>query len=136
MRAGPRKQTYFAPSEVNAAIVSCGGLDPGINIVVREITNTLHYGYNVKRAWGVRFGWRGFKDEQAKDWLELTQETVLHIHKEGGSVLGYSTDECDVENVLTVLEERGVRRNLNNMHMRPSATGPFVLEPRDHSFNP
>jgi len=108
VRAGPRKQTYFAPSEVNVAIVACGGLDPGINIVVREITNTLHYGYNVKRAWGVRFGWRGFYDEAAKDWLELTQETVLHIHKEGGSVLGYSTDQCDVDKVLKVLEERGV----------------------------
>lgn len=63
----------------------------------RLIAHTLRY--NVKRAWGVRFGWRGFKDEAAKDWLELTQESVLHIHKDGGSVLGYSTDDCDHEGV-------------------------------------
>ena len=66
VRAGPRKQTYFTPSEVNAAIVSCGGLDPGINIVVREIVGSLDLAYNVRRAWGVRFGWRGFTDGAAK----------------------------------------------------------------------
>jgi hypothetical protein len=59
--------------------------------------------YNVKRAWGVRYGWRGFADEAAKDWLELTQETVMHIHKDGGSVLGYSTDPCNVEQVYVCI---------------------------------
>jgi len=49
------------------------GLDPGINIVVREIVFTLELAYNVKRAWGVRYGWRGFFDDSAKEWLELTQ---------------------------------------------------------------
>ncbi|EKX53540.1 hypothetical protein GUITHDRAFT_100526 [Guillardia theta CCMP2712] len=110
VRAGPRKQTYFTPSEVNAAIVSCGGLDPGINIVVREIVGSLDLAYNVRRAWGVRFGWRGFTDGAAKEWLELTQERVAHIHKEGGSILGYSADPCDVEETLNVLEERGINQ--------------------------
>jgi len=110
VRAGPRKQTFFTPSEVNAAIVACGGLDPGINIVVKEITSTLTLAYNVKRAWGVRFGWRGFTDPAAKEWLELTQDRVAHIHKEGGSILGYSNMECDVEKTLAVLEERGVNQ--------------------------
>jgi len=36
----------------------------------------------------VRFGWRGFTDPAAKEWLELTQERVANIHKEGGSILG------------------------------------------------
>jgi len=110
VRAGPRKHTFFTPSEVNAAIVSCGGLDPGINIVVKEITCTLTLAYNVRRAWGVRFGWRGFTDPAAKEWLELTQERVANIHKEGGSILGYSADTCHVETVLNVLEERGINQ--------------------------
>lgn len=63
-------------------------LDPGINIVVKEIACTLTLAYNVRRAWGVRFGWRGFTDPAAKEWLELTQERVANIHKEGGSILG------------------------------------------------
>ena len=66
VRAGPRKQTLFTPSEVNAAIVACGGLDPGINVVVREICSTLDFAYNVRRAWGVRYGWRGFTDRAAQ----------------------------------------------------------------------
>jgi hypothetical protein len=66
VRAGPRKQTLFTPSEVNAAIVACGGLDPGINVVVREICSTLDFAYNVRRAWGVRYGWRGFTDKAAQ----------------------------------------------------------------------
>jgi len=113
VRAGPRKQTFFTPSEVNAAIVSAGGLDPGINIVVREIVFTLELAYNVKRAWGVRYGWRGFFDDSAKEWLELTQARVQHIHKEGGSILGYSAETCDDERVLKVvdvLEERGINQ--------------------------
>ena len=44
---------------------------PGINIVVREIVFTLELAYNVRRAWGVRYGWRGFFDDAAKEWLEL-----------------------------------------------------------------
>jgi 6-phosphofructokinase 1 len=66
VRAGPRKQTLFTPSEVNAAIVACGGLDPGINVVVRDICSTLDFAYNVRRAWGVRYGWRGFTDRAAQ----------------------------------------------------------------------
>ena len=111
VRAGPRKQTFFTPSEVNAAVVSAGGLDPGINIVVREIVFTLELAYNVKRAWGVRYGWRGFFDDAAKEWLELTQARVQHIHKEGGSILGYSAETCEGEKVgkiVDVLEERGI----------------------------
>jgi len=98
---------------VNAAVVSAGGLDPGINIVVREIVFTLELAYNVRRAWGVRYGWRGFFDEAAKEWLELTQARVQHIHKEGGSILGYSQDTCDDEKVsivVDVLEERGINQ--------------------------
>ena len=110
VRAGPRKQTFFTPSEVNAAIVACGGLDPGINVVVREICSTLDFAYNVKRAWGISYGWRGFTPKAASEWIELTPEKLVQIHKEGGPILGFSTDPCDANAVLDMLQERGINQ--------------------------
>ena len=63
--------------------MACGGLDPGINVVVREICSTLDFAYNVRRAWGVRYGWRGFTPEVADDWFEITPDCVEEIHKVG-----------------------------------------------------
>ena len=40
---------YFAPEEVHAAIVTCGGLCPGINDVIRSIVGTLEEGYGVSK---------------------------------------------------------------------------------------
>lgn len=54
LRAGPRKLLHFAPEAVNAAIVTCGGLCPGLNNVIREIVHTLHYSYNATTIWGIR----------------------------------------------------------------------------------
>lgn len=37
-RAGPREKIYFKPEEVKAAIVTCGGLCPGLNDVIRQVS--------------------------------------------------------------------------------------------------
>ena len=63
VRAGPRSRLHFDPDNVNAAIVTCGGLCPGLNNVVREITNSLHRLYGIGgRVYGIRGGYRGFYD--------------------------------------------------------------------------
>ena len=57
VRAGARRTLHFDPVNVNAAIVTCGGLCPGLNNVVREITNALYHMYDIKgKVWGIRGG--------------------------------------------------------------------------------
>eukprot|EP00741_Cyanophora_paradoxa_P014162 tig00020746_g13666.t1 len=63
VRAGPRSQIVFQPSEVKAAIVTCGGLCPGLNVVIREIVMSLTHNYGVTHIEGIQYGYRGFYDE-------------------------------------------------------------------------
>lgn len=44
---------YFDSDEVHACIVTCGGLCPGLNTVIREIVCGLYYMYGVKRVLGI-----------------------------------------------------------------------------------
>jgi 6-phosphofructokinase 1 len=60
IRAGPRANLYFKPSEVKAAVVTCGGLCPGLNDVIRQIVITLESGYGVQDIVGIPYGYRGF----------------------------------------------------------------------------
>src|SRR5262245_37836604 len=39
--AGPREHIYFEPAETRAAIVTCGGLCPGLNNVIRGLVHIL-----------------------------------------------------------------------------------------------
>jgi 6-phosphofructokinase 1 len=86
--AGPRENIYFSPSHVHAGIVSCGGLCPGINDVIRAIVRCLNYRYGVKRISGVRYGYLGFLPEHQFDLIQLTPSMVDDIHKMGGTFLG------------------------------------------------
>jgi 6-phosphofructokinase 1 len=85
--AGPREMIYFTPHHVHAGIVSCGGLCPGINDVIRAIVRCL-YRYGVTRISGIRYGYKGFLPEYKFDVLKLTPEVVDDIHKLGGTFLG------------------------------------------------
>ena len=58
--AGPREKIYFMPAHVHAGIVTCGGLCPGLNDVIRSIVRCLWYRYDVKRVSGIRYGYKGF----------------------------------------------------------------------------
>ena len=87
-RAGPREFLHFDPSKVNAAIVTCGGLCPGLNNVIREVVHTLTYMYGVNKVWGIVGGFQGFHNPDVTAGgefapIELTNKVVENIHHEG-----------------------------------------------------
>jgi 6-phosphofructokinase 1 len=86
--AGPRENIYFMPAHVHAGIVSCGGLCPGINDVIRAIVRCLWYRYGVRRLSGIRYGYLGFLPDQQFDLIQLEPSIVDDIHKLGGTFLG------------------------------------------------
>ncbi len=89
-RAGPRRMIYFNPSHVHAGIVTCGGLCPGLNDVIRAATRCLWYRYGVRRITGIRYGYRGFLPDWNLDVMPLGPEVVDDIHMLGGTLLGSS----------------------------------------------
>jgi 6-phosphofructokinase 1 len=110
--SGPRKLLHFDPKSVNAAIVTCGGLCPGLNNVIREITNTLHQIYGIGgRVYGIQGGFRGFFDPSPHlQPLILTPELVEGIHHEGGTVLGSSRGGFDLEKIIKFLRDKHVNQ--------------------------
>ncbi|MDR3334742.1 MAG: ATP-dependent 6-phosphofructokinase [Treponema sp.] len=86
--AGPREMIYFMPAHVHAGIVSCGGLCPGINDVIRAIVRCLWYRYGVRRISGIRYGYKGFLPDYQYGTKTLTPDSVDDIHKLGGTFLG------------------------------------------------
>jgi 6-phosphofructokinase 1 len=84
MKAGQRNKIYWDPSQVNAAIVNCGGLCPGLNSVIREVTMMLKL-YGVKTVYGIIGGYKGVMEPET--WINLDPETVQDIHTKGGSFL-------------------------------------------------
>ena len=107
--AGPREMIYFDPSKMKAAIVTCGGLCPGINDVIRAIVMQLHYRYNVKNIVGIRYGFQGFIPEYGHDVMELTPELVKDIHTLGGSILASSRGAQDIGRLVDSI----CRMNIN-----------------------
>jgi 6-phosphofructokinase 1 len=103
-KAGPREKLYFKPSEVHAAIVTCGGLCPGLNDVMRAIVMCLWYRYGVRRISGAQYGYRGFIERFGLRMRVLTPEIVLDIHREGGTILGssrgYGNEAVEIVNTL------------------------------------
>jgi 6-phosphofructokinase 1 len=94
-KAGPRAKLFFHPAETRAAIVTCGGLCPGLNNVIRSVTRELRFSYGVKSVLGIRGGYRGLDPSRGKPPLELTEELVEDIHKKGGTLLGTSRGPVD-----------------------------------------
>lgn len=87
-RAGPRKYIFFNPRHVHAAIVTCGGICPGLNNVIRAIVRSLWNTYGVERITGIRFGYTGFLPDAAVPPIELNPGLVDEIQEKGGSILG------------------------------------------------
>lgn len=112
MRAGPRKLLHFDPRTVSAAIVTCGGLCPGLNNVIREITNTLHQIYGIGgTVYGIQGGFRGFHDTSIHlQPILLTPTLVENIHHEGGTVLGSSRGGFDLEKILDFLNDKKINQ--------------------------
>jgi 6-phosphofructokinase 1 len=108
-KAGPREKIYFHPNHTHAGIVTCGGLCPGLNDVIRAIVRNLWYGYGVRRITGIRYGYRGFLPENNFPVLELNPENVDDIHKMGGTILGSSRGGSRISDIVDAIE----RMNLN-----------------------
>ncbi len=87
-KAGPRARTFFEPQRVHAAIVTCGGLCPGLNDVIRSIVMTLWSHYGVRRVTGFRHGYRGLVADSPYTPTPLDPKTVASIHRHGGTILG------------------------------------------------
>ncbi|MBN1291298.1 MAG: ATP-dependent 6-phosphofructokinase [Candidatus Latescibacteria bacterium] len=102
--AGPRKKIFFDTANVRAAIVTCGGLCPGLNDVIRSLFMELHYRYRVKEVLGVRFGYSGLCPRVGQPPIELTPELVANIHRDGGTLLGSSRGPQDPAEMVDFLE--------------------------------
>ena len=87
-KAGPREKLFFDPTTVHAAIVTCGGLCPGLNDVIRSIVMTLWQHYGVRRVSGFRHGYRGMLADSEYAPLPLDPKAVASIHRMGGTMLG------------------------------------------------
>lgn len=106
--AGPRAKLFFDPKEVRAGIVTCGGLCPGLNDVIRSLFLQLHHGYSAKEVLGFRGGYGGLDPNRGAEPIVLTPEFVDDIHKEGGTVLGTSRGPVDIGLAVENLIRRGV----------------------------
>jgi len=107
--AGPRQMTFFDPTTVHAAVVTCGGLCPGLNDVIRSIVLSLWHHYGVRRISGIRYGYRGFLPEFHLEPIPLIPELVKGIHREGGTMLGSSRGYGDrTEELADAVEKMGI----------------------------
>lgn len=106
--AGPRKKIYFDPSKTRAGIVTCGGLCPGFNDVIRALVLELSFRYGVKRIFGFRNGYQGFIARHGHPVMELTPDLVSHIHEDGGTLLGTSRGQQDSVEIVDCLEQLGL----------------------------
>jgi 6-phosphofructokinase 1 len=106
--AGPRARLFFDPATVRAGVVTCGGLCPGLNDVIRSLFLELRHGYGVDEVLGFRGGYQGLEPALGAEPLVLTSELVDRIHTMGGTVLGTSRGPVDIERAVDNLIRRGV----------------------------
>jgi len=107
--AGPRRMIFFNPAEIACGIVTCGGLCPGLNDVIRSVVMTLSYSYGVGRIYGFRYGYAGLAASQGIEPLILTPEVVQDIHDDGGTLLGSSRGPQEPGDMIERLVQLGVR---------------------------
>ena len=104
-RGGPREKLFFQPKKIYAAIVTCGGLCPGLNNVIQSVFLQLHFGYGVEKVLGVRFGFAGFDPKNNLEPVEMTPDFVEDIGNEGGCVLGSSRGNVPADIIVETLEQ-------------------------------
>jgi 6-phosphofructokinase 1 len=102
--AGPREKIFFDPSKLACGIVTCGGLCPGLNDVIRSIVMSLHNHYGVRVIYGFPYGYEGLAPKFGHQPIMLTPEDVSQIHEMGGTILGSSRGNQDVSVMVDALE--------------------------------
>lgn len=103
-KAGPRARIFFDPQQTRAAVVTCGGLSPGINNVVRAMVLELHHKYGIRDVLGYRYGFEGLNPEVGARPTHLGPDEVRTVHTQGGSFLGLSRGQQDVGLMVDTLE--------------------------------
>lgn len=108
MKAGPRAKIFFDTSKLKCAVVTCGGLCPGLNNVIRSVVLTLYHTYGVKNILGIRYGLQGFIAKYGHPVMELTPEKVSEINELGGTILSSSRGPQNIEEIVDALERMNV----------------------------
>jgi len=132
--AGPRSRLFFDPKATAAGIVTCGGLCPGLNNVIRSLFFELHYGYGVTDVFGFRSGYGGLDPACGTPPVKITPGYVDGIHRQGGTILGTSRGPVDVSRAVDHLIERGInilftvggdgtQRGANDLYQEASRRG-------------
>jgi 6-phosphofructokinase 1 len=103
-KAGPKETIFFEPAKTKVGIVTCGGLCPGLNNVIRSIVNQLYYRYGISRILGIKYGYEGLISKYNHPVIELTAPMVSDIHLLGGTFLGTSRGNQDVEKMVDTIE--------------------------------
>ncbi len=106
--AGPREKIFFDPSKVRCALVTCGGLCPGLNDIIRSIVLGLFYAYGVSNVYGIRYGLQGFIPKYGHDVFQLTPADVSGILERGGSILGSSRGPQSIDDIVDCLERMNI----------------------------
>jgi 6-phosphofructokinase 1 len=107
-KAGPREKIYFDPAKLKCGIVTCGGLCPGLNSVIRAIVLCLYHSYGVKTVYGFPYGYEGLTYRYGHKPVELTPVLVERIHEQGGTILGSSRGNQDVAEMVDTLEQMNI----------------------------
>ena len=107
-KAGPREKIFFDPSKLKCGIVTCGGLCPGLNSVIRAIVLSLHHTYRVRTVYGFRYGYEGLTNRYGHKPVELTHTVVDRIHEQGGTLLGSSRGNQDIGEMVDTLEQMNI----------------------------
>jgi len=107
-KAGPREFIFFEPAKTKVGIVSCGGLCPGLNNVIRSIVMELYYRYGVEKIIGFQYGFEGLISSYNHPYLELKPEVVDDIHLQGGSILGSSRGDQSVSEIVDTLDKNNI----------------------------
>jgi 6-phosphofructokinase 1 len=133
-KATMSSKVFFEPSKTRVAIVTCGGICPGLNDVIRSLVMSLHFWYNVKNIIGIRFGYAGLAKSPFAPPIPLTPEVVSNIHDLGGTMLG-SSRGCPTEqeivdtlvnlnvDILFCLGGDGTLRGAHDIHKEISKRG-------------
>lgn len=103
--AGPREKIFFNPAKTTAAIVTCGGLCPGLNDIIRGVVSQLYYRYAVTKVFGFRYGYEGLVPRYGHTPMLLKPESVSQIHNFGGTILGSSRGPQSIPEMVDLLDE-------------------------------
>jgi 6-phosphofructokinase 1 len=107
-KAGPRSKIYFDPSKLKCGIVTCGGLCPGLNDVIRAVVLSLYHNYKVKTVFGFPYGYEGLTYRFGHAPMELNPEAVSRIHEYGGTILGSSRGHQDISEMVDTLDRMNI----------------------------